>query len=187
MNATSTLAGTAPYGMVAEFVNEEEILHAAQAAFDRGFRRMEAYTPLPVHGLAEIIGFKDNRLQWLIFLGGLGGAVGGYLLEYWVSAIDYPLNVGGRPLQSWPQFIPVAFECTILLASLTAVFGMFALNGLPLPNHPIFNAKRFELASQDRYFLCIEAADPLFDTASTAEFLRGLGPQDVSIVEHDQP
>jgi len=169
------------YGLAAEFDNPEDIVIAAHKAYDEGYRRMDAYTPFPVHGLVEAIGFRDNKVPWIIFWGGLIGALGGYALQYWVSAVEYPLNVGGRPLNAWVNFIPVTFECTILLAALTAVFGTLALNGLPKPYHPIFNAEGFERASQDRFFLCVEAADPAFDREGTAEFLRGIGA--VRVVE----
>lgn len=172
------------YGIVAEFKDEDHILTAANQAREAGYRRLDAYTPLPVHGLAEAIGFHDWVLPWLIFLGGVAGAVGGFGLQVYVSAIDYPLNVGNRPLISWPSFIPVTFECTILLASFAAVFGMIILNGLPRPHHPIFNAPNFERASQDSFFLCIEATDPRFDPVKTTDFLQGLGAHTVSAVEH---
>ncbi len=173
------------YGMVAEFKSESQILNAAKKTKAEGYNRVEAYTPLPVHGLAEIIGLdiKDTLLPWIIFLAGVAGLVGGFGMEWWVSVIEYPLNVGGRPLLSWVQFIPVAYECTILAAAGAAVVGMFALNGLPRPHHPIFNAKRFERASNDRFFLCIEAADAKFDSKRTAAFLSTLDALSVSEVE----
>jgi hypothetical protein len=171
------------YGLVAEFKDPEDILRAAKRAHEAGYRRMDAYTPFPVHGLDEAIAFEDNRVPWTIFLCGLLGAAGGYLLQYYVSVMDFPINSGGRPYHSWPAFIPVTFECTILLASFGAFFGMLAYNGLPKPYHPVFNAPRFELASQDRFFLCIEAADPKFDREETERFLESLNPQLVSAVE----
>lgn len=173
----------ATYGIVAEFLDEEHILTAAQRAHDAGYRRMDAYTPFPVHGLSDAIGFTDWLLPWIIFLAGVGGGIGGFLLQMYMSVWDYPLNVGGRPLISWPQFIPITFECTILCAAFGAVIGMLGLNGLPRPYHSIFNARRFEQASQDRFFLCIEARDPQFDPVRTSEFLKTLGPQAVSEVE----
>src|SRR5262249_47953432 len=135
------------YGLVAEFRDPEDILQAAKQAREAGYKQMDAYTPFPIHGLDEAIAFEDNRVPWTIFISGLLGAVGGYLLQYYVSVMDYPLNVGGRPYQSWPSFMPVTFECTILLASFGAVVGMLAYNGLPRPHHPIFSTPRFELAS----------------------------------------
>jgi hypothetical protein len=171
------------YGLVAEFNEPEEILVAAEKAYDAGYRKMDAYSPFPVHGLAEAVGFKDNRLPWLIFFGGLLGAATGIGLEYYTSVMDYPMNVGGRPYFSWPSFIPVTFELTILLSSLTAVVGMIGLNGLPRPYHSIFNAKHFDRASQDKFFLCIEAEDPRFDREETENFLRSFHPALVSEVE----
>lgn len=171
------------YGLVAEFSDPESLLQAAERTRDAGYRRIDAYSPFPVHGLAEAIGFKDNWLPWVIFLAGVTGTIAGFALQIYALAIDYPHNVGGRPLISWPAFIPVSFETTILLASFGAVIGMLGLNGLPRPHHPIFNTPRFELASQDRFFLCIEATDPLFDIERTEQFLESLGPDAVSIVE----
>ncbi len=147
-----------------------------------GYRRIDAYTPFPIEGLAEAIGFHYNRLPLLVLIGGLAGAAGGFGLQYWVAAITYPINVGGRPFNSWPSFIPVTFEMTILLAALTAVLGLLALNGLPMPYHPVFNVPRFALATRDRFFLCIEATDPRFDREGTRRFLEGLGPREVSEV-----
>lgn len=171
------------YGLVAEFSDPERVLHAAESAQKAGYKKMDAYSPFPVHGLAEAIGFKDILVPWIIFIMGVLGTLGGFALEIYCLAIDYPLNVGGRPLVSWPSFIPVAFETTILCASFGAVIGMLALNGLPRPYHSIFNTPRFELASQDKFFLCIESKDPLFDIERTEQFLESLGPDAVSIVE----
>ena len=171
------------YGIIAEFDDPDDLIAAAGRAHADGYRNMDAYTPFPVHGLAEAIDFKDDRLPWMIFLAGVAGAFGGYLLQYFVSVVDYPLNVGGRPLNSWPLFIPVTFECTILLAATTGVFGMLFLNGFPRPHHPIFNAQNFERASQDGFFLCIEADDPQFDLRRTRQFLERLGARSVSEVE----
>lgn len=171
------------YGLVAEFSDSERILHAAEHAREAGYRKMDAYSPFPVHGLADAIGFQDIHVPWIIFIGGVLGAIGGFALQIYCLAIDYPLNVGGRPLVSWPSFVPVAFETTILCASFGAVVGMLALNGLPRPYHSIFNTPRFELASQDKFFLCIEANDPMFDIERTEQFLETLGPDAISIVE----
>lgn len=171
------------YGLVAEFENETDILTAARRVREAGYRRMDAYTPFPVHGLAHAIGFSDWLLPWIIFFGGVTGALAGAALQTWTLAYDYPWNVGGRPLISWPQFIPITFELTILLAAFGAVFGMLALNGLPRPYHSIFNAPGFERASQDRFFLCIESWDPRFDREETARFLESLGPVAVSEVK----
>jgi hypothetical protein len=172
------------YGLLAEFRDANALVEAAARVHGAGYRRLDAYTPFPVEGLAEVLGFHERRLPMVVLAGGLAGAAAGYGLQYWVSAIAYPLNVGGRPLHSWPAFIPVTFELTILVAALAAVLGMLALNGLPMPYHPVFNVPRFALASRDRFFLLIEAADPRFDRAETRRFLEGLGPREVSDVAH---
>lgn len=171
------------YGLVAEFDTPEHLLDAGRRAFAEGFRKMDAYTPFPVEGLAETIGFHRTRLPLIVLIGGIIGCIGGFFLQYWIAVLDYPINVGGRPLNSWPSFIPVTFELTILLAALSAVFGLLVLNGLPMPYHPIFNVERFELASLNRFFLCIEAKDPRFDSERTRSFLEGIGAQGVYEVE----
>ncbi len=172
-----------PYGLLAEFRTEQEILAAARGARQAGYRKMDAYTPLPVHGLAEELGFTKTRLPAIVLGGGLLGLLGGYALQYWTTVIDYPLNIGGRPLHSWPAFIPITFETTILLAALATVLGMLALNGLPMPYHPVFNVKRFKLATRNRFFLCIEAADPLYERDRTRRFLESLGAHGIHEVE----
>lgn len=171
------------YGLMAEFATPEELVAAAQRAYREGYRKMDAYAPYPVEGLAEALGFRRNAIPLLVLVGGTLGCVGGYAFQYWVSAVAYPLNVGGRPLHSWPSFIPVTFELTVLCAALAAVLGMLALNGLPMPYHPVFNVPRFALATRDRFFLCIEAQDRKFDRESTARFLQSLQPREVSDVE----
>ena len=173
------------FGMIAEFSDPDDLLAATTRAYDAGYRKMDAYSPFPVHGLAEALGHRDNRVPITIFIGGLCGLVGGFGMEWWVSKVAYPHNIGGRPLFSWPSFIPPAYECTILLAAFGAVFGMLAMNGLPRPHHPIFNAENFERASQDKFFLCIEADDPQFDINSTSDFLKSLSPDNVSEVGND--
>jgi len=171
------------FGLMAEFDSPEALLAAARAAFANGFRRMDAYSPFPVEGLAEAIGFHRTRVPLIVLIGGILGCLGGFYLQYWVSVIDYPINVGGRPLNSWPSFIPVTFELTILVAALSAFFGVLALNGLPMPYHPVFNVERFQLASRNRFFLCIEARDPKFDVDGTRKFLEGTECQGVYEVE----
>jgi hypothetical protein len=170
------------YGLMAEFDQPEALLASVRQAYTAGYRRMDAYTPFPVEGLAEALGFHRTRLPLVVLLGGIMGGIGGFVLQYYAAVIDYPLNVGGRPLNSWPAFIPVTFELTILVAALAAVLGMLALNGLPMPYHPVFNVPRFELATRDHFFLCIEATDPQFDRQRTRAFLEGLGPKEVTAV-----
>jgi hypothetical protein len=170
------------YGLMAEFEEPGDLVAAAQRAREAGYRRMDGYSPLPIEELHEALGFHDRRLPLIVLVGGTIGALAGYGLQWWASAIAYPLNVGGRPLHSWPAFIPVTFEMTILIAALSAVFGMLALNGLPQPYHPVFNVPRFALASRNRFFLCIEARDPQFDLQKTRAFLEALHPKEVSTV-----
>ena len=163
------------YGLMAEFDSPEALLKAGRRAFAEGFRRMDAYSPFPVDGLAEAIGFHRTRVPLIVLIGGIIGCLGGFYLQYWVAVIDYPINIGGRPLNSWPSFIPVTFELTIRLAALAAFFGVLALNRLPMPYHPVFNVERFELASRNRFFLCIEAADTHFELERTRRFLDEIG------------
>jgi len=174
------MTGEAPiYGLLAEFDEPDRLVAAARAAHEHGYRSMDAYTPFPVEHLAEAIGFRTTRLPWLIFGGGLVGCLGGFLLQYWVSVSAYPENIGGRPLNSWPSFIPVIFELTVLVAALTAVLGMLGLNGLPMPYHSLFNVPRFAQASRNRFFLCIEARDPRFDREETRRFLEAMRPREI--------
>ena len=178
-----TSSGAALYGLVAEYDGPEALVNAARRVREAGYRRMDAYTPFPVHGLAEALGFTDAKVPWIVFMAGLIGAVAGLGLQYYASAVYYPLNVGGRPYLSLPAFVPVTFECTVLFASFGAVIGMLALNGLPRPHHSVFNAPGFERASQDGFFLCVEAADERFDRAGTADLLRDLGALSVHAVD----
>ena len=170
------------YGVMAEFETPTALVAAAEQARLAGYRKMDAYTPIPIHELDEALGLERTKLPKLVLLGGILGGLGGYGLQYWASTIAYPLNVGGRPLHSWPQFIPVTFETTVLGAALTCFIGMWALNKLPQPYHPVFNVPAFARASTDRFFLCIEADDPRFDREGTAAFLKGLHPVGVSEV-----
>lgn len=171
------------YGLMAEFENPEDLLAAAHRAREEGYRRMDAFTPFPVHGLAEAIGFHRTGVPLIVLIGGIIGCVGGFLLQYYISVIAYPLNVGGRPLNSWPAFLPVTFEMAILVAALSAVVGMLVLNGLPMPYHPVFNVPRFRLATRSEFFLCIEATDAKFDREATKRFLESLDPRGVYEVE----
>jgi hypothetical protein len=172
------------YGLMAEFERPEALVEAARRTREAGFQRFEAHSPHPIEGLFEAAGIRRGVLPLLVLIGGLLGCAAGFFMQWYASVIDYPINVGGRPYNSWPAFIPITFELTILGASLTAVIGMLALNGLPLPYHPVFNVNRFALASRDRFFLVIEARDPRFDRAETARFLQSLGPQAVYEVPH---
>ena len=170
------------YGLIAEFEDPNALIAATQRAHQAGYRRMDAYSPYPIEELHEALGARHTRLPLIVLIGGLCGCLGGYALQYWVATMAYPLNVGGRPLHSWPAFIPITFECTILVAALSAVFGMLALNGLPMPYHPVFNVARFALASRNRFFLCIQARDPQFDLEETRRFLATLAPREVTAV-----
>jgi hypothetical protein len=172
------------YGLVAEFDNPTDLVAAAHRAREAGYRRVEAYTPFPVEELTEALPIRRTRLPLVILIGGLVGGLGGYFMQYYANVIGYPLNIGGRPLHSWPAFIPVTFELTILAAAITAVLAMLGMNGLPMPYHPLFNVERFALASRNRFFLCIEAADPLYVEEQTRQFLAGLQPRSVQEVPH---
>lgn len=172
------------YGIIAEFDDAHAIVRAAQKAYAAGYRKMDGYTPLPVEGLSEALGQRDYFIPQLMLVGGILGGIGGFSLLYFTTAIAYPLNIGGRPLWAWPSWIPITFECIVLLSALAGVFGMFALNGLPQPYHPVFNVPRFALASRDRYFLVIEAQDPKFDLEETRRFLLDLHASEVSEVAH---
>jgi Alternative complex III, ActD subunit len=170
------------YGLLAEFEDPTSLVAAAERTHRAGFRSVDAYSPYPIEELHEALGSHHTRLPLIVLIGGLVGCLGGYALQYWVSVLAYPLNVGGKPFHSWPAFIPVTFECTILGAALSAVLGMLALNGLPEPYHPVFNVPRFALASRNRFFLCIESKDPKFDLEATRQFLETLNPREVTTV-----
>ncbi len=172
------------YGLVAEFHQPEGVVAAARRAYEAGYRRMDAYSPFPIEGLAEALGHHHSRLSLVVLIGGLVGCAGGFFLQYYTSVISYPLNIGGRPFYSWPSFIPVTFELTILVAAFAAVLGMLGMNGLPTPYHPLFNVEQFAMASRDRFFLCIEATDPKFDRAATHKFLESLTEFGVYEVDH---
>jgi ActD protein len=172
------------HGLMAEFTDVGELVRAVRGAREAGYRHFDAYTPFPSEELAEAMDLPHDRLPLVVLLGGIVGGLGGYALQYWTSVIAYPINVGGRPLHSWPAFIPPTFETTVLGAALATVLGMLALNGLPMPYHPVFNVPRFALSSRDRFFLCIEATDPFFDREETRRFLERFVPRQVSEVEH---
>ena len=167
--------------MMAEFPDATSLVAAAKRTHDEGYRRTDAYSPYPIHELFDALDARDNRVQRNVLVGGIAGMFAGFGLCYWVSAVAYPLNIGGRPLNSWPSFIPVTFELTILFASFAAVLSWILLSGLPLPYHPVFNVPKFtQTASQNGFFLTIESADPKFDRQRTADFLKGLGAREIN-------
>jgi hypothetical protein len=173
------------YGVMGEFSTPEELIHAVEKVREAGYRRLDAYAPFPVEGLSEALGLKRNMVPTICLIGGLTGGLGGFFFQYWVNVFAYPLNIGGRPPNSWPAFIPVTFELTILGAALSAVFGMLALNQLPQPHHPVFNVHRFTHASADRFFLCIESRDPKFHLTDTARILQEVHAHHVTEVSDD--
>jgi hypothetical protein len=172
------------FGLMVSFDHPEALLEAARTVREAGYQRIDAYSPYPVEGLSEALELRTTRLPWIVFIGGIIGAAGGYFMQYYASVIDYPLNVGGRPLHSWPAFIPITFELAILVAAVFAVLGMLALNGLPQPYHPVFNVPEFELASRSHFFLTIESDDPLFDLDGTRGLLGSLGGESVSEIAY---
>jgi hypothetical protein len=170
------------YGLMAEFETPTALVAAARAAREKGYRKLDAYSPFPIEELTGALHLHYNKLPLIVLLGGIIGGLAGYLLQYYVTVVYFPINIAGRPLHSWPSYIVITFETTILFASISAVLGMLALCGLPMPYHPTFNVPRFALASRNRFFLCIESRDPLFDRAKTIEFLETLEPREVSEV-----
>lgn len=170
------------YGTMAEFASAQDLVVAARRTHEAGYRKIDAYSPFPVEELADAIGFHKNNVALVTLIGAIIGGLSGYLMQYWIAVISYPVNVGGRPYHSWPAFIIVTFEMTILFGAIFAVFGMLALNGLPMPYHPVFNVPRFVLASKDRFFLIVFASDPKYDVLGTRQFLQGLEPRSISEV-----
>ena len=173
------------YGVMGEFETAKQLIQATEKTREAGYRRIDAYAPFPVEGLSEALGLRRSWVPFVTLVGGLLGGLSGFAFQYWVNVYSYPMNIGGRPLNSWPAFIPVTFELTILGASTFAVFGMLAMNKLPQPHHPVFNVPRFTHASTDRFFLCIEARDPKFHLAETARFLQSLQAHHVTEVSDD--
>src|SRR6202166_2502251 len=171
------------YGLLAEFETPEQILEAAHRTHDAGYKSIDAFSPIPVHGLAEAVGFDWTSLPIVVFIGGLCGGLTGFGMCYYANVVSYAWNIGGKPLNSWPSWIPITFELTILGAALSAVLGMLAMNGLPTPYHPVFNVSRFALASRDRFFLCIKARDPMFDVKQTRKFMLTLNPREVTDID----
>src|SRR6266436_3499533 len=170
------------YGMMAEFDSASDLVAAARRTHEAGYKKIDAYSPFPVEELAEAIGFHSNRVALVTLIGAAIGGLSGYLMQYWIATISYPINVGGRPYHSWPSFIVVTFEMTILFGGISAVFGMLALNGLPMPYHPVFNVARFAMATKDRFFLIVFASDKKYDDVKTREFLESLGPRSIAEV-----
>ena len=172
------------YGLLAEFDSSTDLVWAAKAAYSAGYRKMDTYSPFPIEEASEAIGFHKSRVPLIVLLGGMLGGLSGFALQYWINVISYPLNIGGKPYNSWPAFIVPTFEMTILFAGLSGVFGMFALNGLPMPYHPLFNVDRFAGVNRDKFFLCVEAVDPKFDVVETYKFMQSLQPLSISEVPH---
>lgn len=175
---------TPVYGLMAEFGSPTDLVNAARAAREKGYRKLDAYSPFPIEELTHVLGLHKNRLPLIVLLGGIAGGLTGYLLQYYITVWEFPINVGGRPLHSWPAYIIITFELTILFAALSAVLGLLGLCGLPSPYHPVFNVPRFDRATRNSFFLCIEGDDPLFDRRATSEFLETLQPKEVAEVAH---
>lgn len=170
------------YGVMAEFDNPTALVNATRAVRDQGYRKLDAYTPFPIEELNDVLHLHRNKLPLIVLCGGLLGGLTGYLMQYFITVIYFPINVGGRPLHSWPSYIIITFELTILFGAIASVLGLLGLCGLPMPYHPVFNVPRFSAATRDRFFLCIEAEDPLFDVEKTSGFLSNLEAKEVSEV-----
>jgi hypothetical protein len=173
---------TPVYGLLAEFDTPTDLVAAARRTYEAGYKKIDAYTPFPIEELSEAIGFHKNGVALVVLIGALLGCFGGFLMQWWIATISYPINVGGRPYNSWPSFMVVTFEMTILFGGLAAVFGMLALNGLPMPYHPVFNVPRFAFATKDRFFLIVFSSDPKYDAAETRQFFETLAPRSISEV-----
>lgn len=170
------------YGLMAEFDSAQALVDAAKKTHESGYKKIDAYSPFPIEGLAEEIGFHHDEVPLVVLIGGIIGGCTGYAMQYWMAAVDYPLNIGGKPPHSWPAFIVITFEMTILFAGISAVLGMLALNGLPMPYHPVFNVPRFAFASKDRFFLIVFSSDKKYNPVETRRFLEGLDPRSISEV-----
>jgi len=179
-------AVTAPsiFGLMAEFETPTDLVRACKAAYAEGYRDMDAYSPFPIEEASEAIGFHKSAVPLITLIGGILGGTSGFALQYWINVIAYPLNIGGKPYNSWPAFIVPTFEMTILFAGLVGMFGMFALNGLPRPYHPVFHVEQFSKVTRDRFFLCVEATDPKFDLTGTQQFMERLKPLSIAEVPH---
>ena len=171
------------YGVIAEFDNPGDLLHAAEKTRDGGHQHFDTFSPFPIHGMDAAMGMGDSKMGWIVLLCGMMGGSGALLMQWWMSAVDYELIIGGKPFASWPAFVPITFELTVLLAAFGAVFGMFALNGLPKLDHPVFKFPRFRKASDDGFFLVIEARDPKFSAAGTLQFMEEIGGKNVTVLE----
>ena len=170
------------YGIMAEFDSASDLVAAARKTHESGYQKIDAYSPFPVEELSEAIGFHTNRVALVTLIGAITGGISGYLMQYWMNAVNYPVIVGGKPPHSWPAFIPITFEMTILFGGISAVLGMLALNGLPMPYHPVFNVPRFAMATKDRFFLIVFSTDLKYSPAGTRQFLESLGPRSISEV-----
>ena len=170
------------YGIMAEFDSAQALVDAARKTHQAGYKKIDAYSPFPIEGLAEEIGMHFDEVPLTVLIGGIIGGCTGYLMQYWMAAVDYPLNIGGKPPHSWPAFIVITFEMTILFAGISAVLGMLAFNGLPMPYHPVFNVPRFAFASKDRFFLIVFSSDKKYNAAETRRFLEALDPRSISEV-----
>jgi hypothetical protein len=171
------------YGVMGQFDRPSTLVAAAREAYVAGYRQINGYSPFPIEELTEAIGFKRTILPLIVLAGGIIGGLGGFFMQYWMEVVDYPINVGGKPFNSWPAFIPITFECTVLVAAFSAVLGMLALNKLPQPYHPVFNAPNFALATRDSFFLVIEAKDPRFNHDEVVQFMKSLEAMEVADVE----
>jgi hypothetical protein len=170
------------YGLLAEFDTPSDLVAAGERTRDAGYKKIDAFSPFPVEGLAEAIGFHHDLVPLITLIGGIVGGASGYLMQYWMAAVNYPLNIGGKPPHSWPAFIVITFEMTILFAGISAVLGMLALNGLPMPYHPVFNVPRFAFATRDRFFLIVFSSDAKYDPVATRQFLESLGARSIAEV-----
>ena len=182
MSDAHTQAAPPLYGVMAEFKTADELIEATRKAAEAGYTRMDGYSPFPIGEVADHLGFPRSEIGAIMFIGGVCGATIGFLMQTWVSVVDYPISIAGKPFWSWPQYVPVTWALLVLSASMSGLFGLLALCGLPQPYHPVFNVDRFARATRDRFFLLIEAVDPQFDPAKAKEFLASLHPDDVAEV-----
>lgn len=181
-SAESTTSEKSPALYLAEFETPGAIMKAAEQVRDAGYTRWDVHTPFPIHGMDAAMGLGQSQLSWISFFAGLTGAIGGFTMMYWMNGVDYPLVVGGKPPDAVISMIPILFECTVLLCGLGTVFGMLGINQLPRHHHPVFHSRRFERATDDRFFISVEAQDPKFDLEKTQALLQGLGPSHLELV-----